>query len=152
MALHPLRPLRALRDFLTATYWRFAVVAGGLTAIVVGLDYWQMASGNLDFTLVVLAGFVGGYLFHGRPETPTQVGFRVGLVGSLPVLLQVAEPLGYIVGLNQPAWFTVLQGLMLLGYVLLATTLVGLSGIVGALVGNWLAGKTSGHQESAAGN
>ena len=152
MALHPLRPLRALRDFLTADPWRFAVVAGGLTAMAVGLDYWQMSSGNLDFSLVVLAGFVGGYLFHGRPETPTQVGFRVGLVGSLPILLQTAEPLGYIVGLSQPAWFGVLQGVFVVGYVLVATTLVGLSGVVGALVGNWLAGKTSRDHGSAAGN
>lgn len=145
-------PLRTLREMLADDVWRFALVVGGFAAVSVGLDYWQMPSEGLDFSVVVFAGLVGGYLFHDRPETPSDVGLRVGFVASAPVLLQTAEPVGYILGLGQPPWATVLQGLLLVAYVLIAATLVGLSGVAGALAGNWLARKTSREPQPAAGN
>lgn len=148
MALHL---LRKLRDWLTADSWRFALVGGGLSALVVFSDYYRLPAAGVEVSPILVAGLIGGYLFHSNQERPTRVGFRTGLVGSIPVVWQAIQTLGSVLGLTQPTWFGIVQVGGVVVVTVLGIVLVGLSGAVAALAGDWLAGKVGRRRPSPTG-
>lgn len=144
--------LRSLQNRLTANGWRYAIVAGLVSASFTVVHYWLFASDVLRFDTVFLAGLLGGFLYDGKAIESHHVGFRTGVVGALPALWTVFDTLIFIPRLSQPAWFGGVQAMMLFAAIGLMVTLSALSGMVGAMVGNWVAGKTDRHRPLIAGN
>jgi hypothetical protein len=144
-------PLRTLREVLTDDVWRFALVAGGLAAGSIVADAWPSVE-MLDFGPVFVAGALGGYHFHPRRATRKRVGARIGLVGALPAVWQAVVGFEYILGLVQPSWVTLLQTVLLVGYIALGVCFVTMIGIVGAAVGEWVSARLGRSKPTPAGH
>lgn len=130
--------------------WRYALWAGLASVPVTLALNWQNPGGPWDASGVVLAALAAGYLAKRRGLESTPVGVRTGAIGAVPMLWSVTDLVPYVLGLAQPAWFTVGQ-LVLIGVVV--PLLVGFSALVGALagrLGGWLAAR-NGHPRRAAG-
>lgn len=126
-----------VRTLLGGSTWRYALPAGLVSS-------WLVLTGAghppeyLDFGVVALAGLLGGVLVGGGTDRARRVGFQTGLVGSFPAVLQFGSVATSIPGFDQPAWFGVVQGMLVLGTAVTVMLLVGLSGAVGAVVGDRL--------------
>jgi len=118
------------------TTWRYALLAGLVSLPFTVYSYW---SGNGEISALFAVALVAGYLAkrHGLESTP--VGFRAGLVGSVPLLWDLGDAALAIPGFDQPLWFGAVQSGLALAIgavvVLVAASLSALS----ARLGGWLA-------------
>jgi hypothetical protein len=128
-----------LRTLITDHPWTYALPAGLGSAAYVLNNASQ--TGPLDFTIVLWAGLLGGLLTPDGSTMARRVGFRTGLVASLPLAWDIVSLAELIPTFNQPAWAGVLQAIMLLAAVALGVLFVSVGGAVGAAVGNWLSRK-----------
>ena len=132
--------------------WRYALV-GGVASIPLSLWlYWESGVGDtFSLIIVFVGGVLAGYLasrapteLHGRT-----VGFRAGVIGSLPVLWLVGEVVIAASAWASPLWFRVAAVVLLVGgLTLVLFAFGGLIGAIGATFGGWLANKTGAGQAS----
>jgi hypothetical protein len=131
--------LGTLRTLVTDHPWAYAVPAGlGSAAYVLT---GASGTGPLDFTVVLWAGLLGGLLTLDGSATARRVGFRTGLVASLPLVCDVISLAGAIPTFDQPVWFGAVQALVVLAAVAVGALFVSVGGAAGAAVGNWLSRK-----------
>lgn len=126
----------AVQNRVIDNTWLYAVPAGVASGLYVLFN--SSGPSTLDFTIVLLAGVIGGLLTAGSRATTSRVGLRTGLVASFPVLGLSAEFLGAAPSFDQPVWFGAVQVGMLLAFAAISVLLISLAGAVGALIGRWL--------------
>lgn len=124
--------------------WRYAITAGLVSVAYMAVRYLHSSSGYLDLTPITFVGLLGGFVY-GRQAASRQIGLRVGLVGSIALLLPVLDGLQSIAGMTQPTWFRVVGIGVIAAFVGLGIGISVLAGTVGAMLGNWLA-KKAGHR------
>ncbi|SFS68376.1 DUF5518 domain-containing protein [Halostagnicola kamekurae] len=118
--------------------WRLAIVLGLASIPFTIASYWQsFPDFTRNFVPVFLAGAIGGSLAYTTDLKARRVGARTGVVGSLAELWPLVDLLAFISGLNQPLWFSGLQGIMLICFMLLVVLLSALVGRIGAIIGHW---------------
>ncbi|MFC6825005.1 DUF5518 domain-containing protein [Halopelagius fulvigenes] len=137
---------------MTDDAWRYPLLAGLVSASYTGFHYWQSSSNVLHMEAVFVAGLLGGVLYHGREAESRRVGLRTGVVSALPVLWKSLDAFTAIFSFTQPAWFSVVQVVLVLALTGFGVALSALLGMGGALLGEWLAGKIDGFRPSAVGN
>ncbi|AHZ22100.1 hypothetical protein E6P09_07015 [Haloferax mediterranei ATCC 33500] len=135
--------LQSLHSTLTDHPWAYALPVGGVCAWYVFVTSWQSSPGSLPLGPVLLASFVGGFLFEHGSGDASGVGFRTGIVGALPLVWHSHRVFPYIAGLDQPAWFGVVQAMLILFVTVVIVVFAGAFGMLGAFVGSWVATKTS---------
>ena len=118
------------------TTWQYALVAG---LVSIPATTYSYVNGEGELSALFTIALVAGYLAKRRGLESTTVGFRAGLVGSVPLLWDLGDAALAIPGFDQPLWFGAMQSVVLLGVGVVAVVLVaGLSGL-SARVGGWLA-------------
>ncbi|WP_050051850.1 DUF5518 domain-containing protein [Halostagnicola sp. A56] len=123
--------------------WRLAIVLGLASIPFTVAFYWQsMPDYTHHVAPVFFAGVIGGILSHRTDLQARRVGERIGLVGSLAELWPLVDLLAFVSGLNQPLWFSGLQGIMLICFTLLVVLLSALIGKIGAILGRWALERT----------
>lgn len=143
--------LQTLQNRLTADGWRYPLIAGLVSASFTVVHYWLFAADLLRFESVFLAGLLGGVLYNSKEIASRRVGVRTGLVSVLPVLWTLFDALMFIPRLAQPAWFGSVQVLLLFLAIGFMTALSAVTGMVGALLGDWLTEKTEPYRPFVAG-
>jgi hypothetical protein len=127
-------PLQSL-----SLHWRYALLGGTLCAPFTLLTYWQTGS-SLSPGWILCGGVLVGYLAARRHDIRRDVGLRVGVVGAVPVVLWMfADLAAFVVTLSQPAWFGVLQLLLVVGFLAVITGLSACCGELGGRIGRRLA-------------
>lgn len=128
-----------LRAALSDPGWRYALLCGLPVTLFVAFVA-RPSFARFEFTPVVGAAALAGFLIPGERAAAKTVGKRVGLVASVLSVAQFASLVDYALGLPNPAWFTA-AGLALAaaGLAVFAVVLVVLC-VFAAVVGHWLAG------------
>jgi len=126
------------------TRWKYALI-GGLAALpFTTLSYWQTGS-ELSLGAVLFGGVLAGYLATRAGSDRSGVGFRVGVVGGLPVLWILFDVLAAASAVGGPTWFVTSATVLTIGYTIVVAILgfgiAAFIGEAGALVGYWLADK-----------
>jgi hypothetical protein len=136
--------------------WKYALI-GGIASLplTIGL-YWQSGMGDeLSVNMVFFGGLLAGYLAStAATETDgASVGFRAGVVGSLPGLWLVVDLLEAAIAWSSPLWFRVVAvSVLTVGFTIVLLVFAGLVGLLGAKVSGWLAKKTGAQRTPPVGN
>ncbi|WP_276257933.1 DUF5518 domain-containing protein [Haloglomus litoreum] len=137
-----MRPSGPVLSRLTPA-WRYGLV-GGLASIplTTGL-YWLSETANeLSLNMVFIGGLIAGCLAAVRSEHvgAVPVGIRTGVVGCLPGIWLVLDTYLFTATVGGPAWFrTVGLGVVVVSWIVVATLMSIIVGVLGAKVGAWLA-------------
>jgi hypothetical protein len=131
----------ALPDPRTDAAWRYALVAGLLSGVLVLASGWRASGLDARLGPVVLAAVFGGVLFADTPIPGARVGRRTGAVAAVPLLIPLVDVALSIPGFAQPAWFGVVQTLALVGVAAVMIAFATLVGTLSGVHGEWLAGK-----------
>lgn len=136
-----MNPVAGVRTRLADPVWRYALLCGTPAAVVVALNTWPSGS-DMNFTPVLLAAAVAGFLFPGEREQVEGLGIRVTLVGLLPGVVQVGPLAVHAVQLPNPLWFTLLSIVLFATGALSFVLISAILDMAAASVGHWLAGKS----------
>lgn len=128
--------IRNLREFVTAHPWAYALPAGLISSAYVLVN--SPEPGTLDFSVIFWPGLVGGLVTLGGKKEAQRIGFQTGLVGSLPILWNAIPTVGAILQFDQPMSFGVLEVLIVFVLVVFVALMVGVSGALAAMTGEWL--------------
>ncbi|WP_424017139.1 DUF5518 domain-containing protein [Halorientalis pallida] len=139
----------ALPDPRTDAAWRYALVAGLVSGATVLLAGWRATELDARLGPVALAAVFGGVLFANTTIAGKTVGLRTGAVAAVPLLLPVGAVARSIPTFAQPAWFGVVQTLLLVGVAAVVIAFTALAGAVGGALGEWLAGKLGRERRSS---
>lgn len=149
--LSDVTPVPALRPLRTHDAWRYAIVAGGASCLVTVATYWESA-GASSTVPVFLAGLAAGFLYDG-PVDSTTVGVRTGLVAALPGLAFFAEfAVTGLFTVGGPAWFRGVAVLLIAQVAVFLAVLIAATGVLGALLGDWLADELARRRQPATPN
>ena len=100
----------------------------------------------MSAAMVFFGGLIAGYLAQSRHTEETNVGFRAGIIGGLPVLWIaynfVSAGFAPEMSLTSSVFGLVAAVAFILGSLLISAVI----GILGAKVGRWWAGKNDSHQ------
>ncbi|WP_435127937.1 DUF5518 domain-containing protein [Halobaculum sp. D14] len=136
--------------------WRYAAVGGVVGAALTVAQNWQWwASSDFSADMVVVGGVVAGYLAKrsAADVNADRAGFLAGLVAGVPgyvwlfpALLEAAASFaGGGVALAVTAAF-------FLPFSVAVLAITATAGLLGSMVGGWLAGKLGARRDVAAGN
>jgi hypothetical protein len=103
------------------------------------LTYWQTGS-SLSPGWILCGGVLAGYFAARQHGISRNVGLRVGVVGAVPVVLWMFVDLAaFVVTRSQPAWFGVVQLLLVVGFLAVVTGVSACCGELGGRIGRRLA-------------
>ncbi|GKZ15631.1 hypothetical protein HAL_35120 [Haladaptatus sp. T7] len=131
--------IRNLREFVTAHPWAYALPAGLISSAYVLIN--SPGSSALDFGVIFWPGLVGGVVTLSGKKEARRIGFQTGLVGSVPILWNAIPTVGAILRFDQPMSFGALEVLVVFVLVAFVALMVGLSGAIAAMTGEWLSRK-----------
>lgn len=142
--------MRDLREFVTAHPWAYALPAGLISAacVLINAPY----PGTLDFGIVFWTGLLGGVVTLGGKKEAQRIGFRTGLVGSLPILWDMVPTVGAILQFDQPVFFGAFEVLVVFTLIVFVAVMVGVSGAIAAMIGRWLSRKFGSGKPKPVGN
>ena len=127
---------------------RYGALIGSVSAVYLSVRYWQSSDLEL-FRTVFFAGLLTGLLL-GRTEIEVRrAGLVVGLVGSLAVAWVVSDMITFISDLHYSVWSDSVQMIAVAIFTGVTVTLAAVTGLVGALFGDWLNEKAGRYHPSA---
>jgi hypothetical protein len=118
--------------------WGCALIGAALAVPFVVASVLS-ASDAVSLSAVLVGGLVAGYLYGRGTQAGGRVGFRAGLLGAIPMLVEIADVLWFMMALNQPVLFGIVQVGALVLVAVLALGLAAVGGQIGGMVGGWLA-------------
>lgn len=142
-------PVGRLRAALSEPGWQYALLCG-LPASLFVVFVARPEFSSLDFTPVVGAATLAGFLIPGDRAAAKTVGKRVGLVASVLVVAQLAMFVAHALGLSNPAWFTAVLVPSVVAFTAFFVVILALSCACAAVVGHWLAGKSGRYRAARA--
>ena len=128
---------------------RYGALIGSVSAVYLSVRYWQSSDLEL-FRTVFSAGVLTGLLFGRKGIEVRRAGFIVGLVGSLSVVWVVSDMIVFISDLNYSVWSDSVQMVAVAIFTGVIVTLAAVTGLVGALFGDWLNEKAGRYYSLAA--
>ncbi len=138
-------PGREIPMKFTDPSWKYPLIAGGVTAPLTALFYWQAAT-QFNLTPVLVAGVIAGYLYADKGPKITQIGVRASIIAGIPALGLLFEiATAAYSGIGGPGWFQTAAYIGTAGFFAFIFAVVVVSGIGGAHLGRWLAMKTGRH-------
>lgn len=147
----PLDALQQLRDDQTLRYG----IIGGLTAIPLVLgDHWLSATGTqFAINMVFFGGLLAGFLAQRSAANAERAAIFAGILGGLPGYVWMLPAIVRTWGSFATAWSSRAGAtlLVLVGGVVLVGISV-LAGVIGGVVGRWLAKRTGSDQSLAVGS
>lgn len=130
--------------------WRGALVVGlasipFTTALLLdsGNGWWEYSFGP-----ILAAGAVVGFVWADDQQHAKRIAFRTGVIGAAPVVIPMVDIAVSITGFTQPMWFSVLQGIVLLGVSLLGIVFSALVCQIGAILARVARNRLTGLRES----
>ncbi|ELY46943.1 DUF5518 domain-containing protein [Natronorubrum bangense] len=134
--------LQAISDKLSNEVWRYAIIVGLASTPFTIILYWQSYPDfSHPISPVFFAGVLVGYISNKQDMDTRQIGKRTGLVAAVPVLWPFFDLLVFISGFSQPTWFSGFQVMAIILMSIVITVVSVLIGMIGAILGDWLAGK-----------
>lgn len=124
---------------------RYGLLGGLVSLPLLLLSSWQSGT-EYSLSAVLLGGVVAGYLYHGGRKESQRAGLLAGTVGGLPLVWVFRDVLLAVFTVPNPAWFRVVGLVMMVGVVAFAVGLAAVAGMLGGMIGNWIATKR-GRQE-----
>lgn len=118
--------------------WMYVLVGGGVALLCTAFSYWQTGS-EVSLGAVVFGGLLTGYLLTRSNSDTSRAGIQVGIVGGLPILWAVFDTYVAAAGVTEPVWFTLAEGVLLIGFIIIGFGIAALAGEVGIRIGTWLA-------------
>ncbi|MBP2252689.1 hypothetical protein J2754_003035 [Halarchaeum solikamskense] len=131
--------------------WPYALLGGIVSIPLVLADYWLSGMGSyFSINMVFFGGLLAGFLAQRGSANTRQAATGAGIIGGLPGYLWILPAMGQMWTSFATAWSSPLAAtvLVLLGSVLM----VGISavaGLLGGIVGSWLAKNVNGNLPGA---
>lgn len=126
--------------------WTYALV-GGLATIplVIGSDLLADVGNTFPINMVVLGGFVAGFLAGRASADPHRAAAGAGLLGATPGLVWLLPALVDTATDFATAWaFPPATAVFIALFGTVIVCLTAFLALLGGVVGNWLAGKIDG--------
>ena len=136
----------ALRSFHENQTLKYALLGGLVSIPLVLADYWLSGMDNyFSINMVLFGGLVAGFLAQQGSANTRKAAIGAGIVGGLPGGLWILPAIGQTWTSFATAWSSPLAatGLILLGYVL-TVSISAVAGLLGGIVGGWLAKNVDG--------
>lgn len=133
--------------------WKYAFICGlASIPLTVGL-YWRSGMGNeMSLNMVFFAGLLAGFLTKRRLTDGSNIGFRTGVIGGLPMLWLSFDWLRILTEPIDPAWFRIVGVVLIVGFIVISFFFAGFVGFLGSKAGRWLAVKTDQWRTSVTGS
>lgn len=130
--------------------WKYALLGGLISIPLVLGDYWLSGMGNyFSINMVFFGGLLAGFLAQRSSANAGRAAIGAGIVGGLPGYLWILPAMVRTGSSFATAWSSPIAAtvLMVLGGVMLIG-ISALAGLLGGIVGGWLAKKIDRTQSS----
>lgn len=132
--------IHRLADVILTDEWRYPILVGTVS-IPLSVILYRLSTGAFVPIVVLIAGFVAGYIFSTRSVGSGQVGWRTGLVGGLVLSVFVPEFFQLRSDVAGSTFGVVFAYTAVAFVLILGVVIHGVAGAVGGVLGNHLAKK-----------